>query len=96
MSEIKPVRVLYERPLPGGGYVQVEEDASAQAVHRGHVAVERRSDPDRREGHEPPIIASAEGASAQSVVRQLLEIATDNVAIARELLRRHMGGRARF
>lgn len=93
---MKPARVLYERQLPGGGFVHVEEESGEADVHRGHVAVERRSDPERRDGHEPPVIASAEGASSQSVFRQLLEIATDNVAIARELLRRHMGGRARF
>ena len=96
VAALKPARVLYERPLPGGGFVQVEEEQGDPAVHRGRVAVERRSDPDRRDGHEPPIIASAEGASAHNVVRQLLEIANDNVAIARELLRLHMNGRARF
>lgn len=92
---MKPARILYERKLPGGGFVQVEEDA-VDDVHRGRIAVERRADPDRRDGHVPPIIASAEGASSQNVIRQLLEIASDNVAIARELLRMHTGGRAHF
>ena len=76
--------------------MNVEEETAEHAVHRGHVAVERRSDPERREGHEPPIIAVAEGASAQSVLRQLFEIASDNVAIARALLRWRSDGRAKF
>jgi hypothetical protein len=89
-------RILYRRPLPGGGYVNVEEESAEASLHRGHVAVERRADPERREGHEPPIIATAEGTSAQSVLRQLFEIASDNVAIARALLRWRSDGRARF
>lgn len=93
---MKAARILYQRELPGGGFVHVHEEAADEAVHRGHVAVERRTDPDRRDGHEPPIIAMAEGASAQSVIRQLLEVATDNVAIATALLRRQVGGRAKF
>lgn len=93
MSDTK---ILYQRSLPGGGYVHVEGNDEETSVHRGRIAVERRIDPVRRDGHEPPIIAVAEGATAQSVIRQLLEIATDNVAIARALLRRQAGGRARF
>jgi hypothetical protein len=58
--------------------------------------VERRSDPSRRDGHAPPVIASAEGASTHSVFRQLLEIASDNVAVARALLRWQSNGKARF
>jgi hypothetical protein len=93
---MKDTKILYERALPGGGYVHVEEDDGKTSIHRGRIAVERRLDPVRRDGHEPPIIAVAEGATAQSVIRQLLEIATDNVAIAHALLRRQAGGRARF
>lgn len=88
-------KILYQRPLPGGGFVHVEEEDGKTAPHGGRVAVERRVDPSRRDGHEPPIIAVAEGATAQSVIRQLLEIATDNVAIARALLHQS-DGRARF
>ncbi len=93
---MKDPKILYQRPLPGGGYVHVEEDDDKALVHRGRVAIERRVDPNRRDGHEPPIIAVAEGATAQSIIRQLLEIATDNVAIARALLHQQAGGRARF
>jgi hypothetical protein len=90
-------RVLYQRELPGGGYVHVHEDpAEDGAPHRARVLVERRTDPARRTGHEPPVIASAEGSSTHSVFRQLLEIASDNVAIARALLRWQSDGKARF
>lgn len=89
-------KVLYERPLPGGGFVHVEEaGASDPAVHRVHVAVERRSDPSRREGHEPPVIAAEEGGSLAQLVRRLVAVASDNVEVAKGLLRRS-NGRARF
>lgn len=90
-------RILYLRELPGGGYVHVEEEASPQGEHhKAHLTVERRTDPARRDGHLPPVIASAEGTTTHSVFRQLLEIASDNVAIARALLRWQSDGRARF
>jgi hypothetical protein len=90
-------RVLYRRELPGGGYVDVHEDGRIESDgHEGHISVERRSDPTRRDGHAPPVIASAQGKSTHSVFRQLLEIASDNVAIARALLRWQSDGRARF
>lgn len=90
-------KVLYERPLPGGGFVHVEEDGilADSAVHRVHVAVERRSDPSRREGHEPPVILTEEGGSLSQLVRRLVAIASDNVEVAKGLLRRS-GGNARF
>lgn len=91
-------KVLYERSLPGGGYVQVEEATASDrepALHRVHVAVERRSDPSRRDGHAPPVIVTAEGGSLTQLMRRLLVIANDNVEIAKGLLRRS-GGRARF
>ena len=95
-------KVLYERPLPGGGYVQVgEEEDSAQesaqhaVIHRVHLAVERRRDPARRAGHDPPVIVTEEGGSLTLLLRRLLVIASDNVEVAKGLLIR-AGGRARF
>ncbi len=90
-------KVVYERELPGGGFVQVEEgEAEGQPeTPRASVAVERRRDPARREGHLPPVIAAEEGSAVESLLRRLVEIASDNVEIARRLLRRS-GGRARF
>lgn len=91
-------KTLYRRNLPGGGFVNIETDSSAtqEQAHRAVITVERRSDPSRRDGHNPPIVAVSEGPSAQSVFRQLLEIAADNIAIARALLRSQADGRPRF
>jgi hypothetical protein len=90
-------KTLYRRTLPGGGFVNVEAEApSKSGNHRAYVAVERRSDPARRDGHVPPVVASAEGGTRQSVFSQLLAIAADNVAVARALLRWRSDGRARF
>jgi len=90
---------LYHRNLPGGGYVNVDVDVdqpSESGTHRAHVAVERRSDPMRRDGHTPPIVASAEGGTLQAVFAKLFAIAADNVAVARALLRWKGDGKARF
>lgn len=90
-------KTLYRRTLPGGGFVNVDVDPpSASGLHRAYVAVERRADPARRDGHVPPVVASAEGETRQGVFAQLLAIAADNVAVARALLRWKSDGRARF
>lgn len=90
-------KTLYSRSLPGGGFVHVELDPqSPTGAHRAYLAVERRTDPARREGHTPPVVASAEASTRQGVFAQLLEIAADNVAVARALLRWQSDGRARF
>jgi hypothetical protein len=94
----QPRRILYRRNLPGGGFVNIEAEGvpPANQPHRAVITVERRSDPARRDGHAPPVVAVAEGASSQSVFRQLVEIAADNIAIARALLRSQTDGRPRF
>ena len=90
-------KTLYRRTLPGGGFVNVElEPPTIAGVHRAHVAVERRSDPVRRDGHTPPVVASAEDGTRQGVFAKLLAIAADNVAVARALLSWRSDGRARF
>jgi len=94
---INDPRILYQRALPGGGYVHVaEESLHDTETHRAHITVERRTDPTRRDGHEPPVIARAEGRSSQSVFGELLRIAQDNVAIAKALLRLRGDGTAKF
>jgi hypothetical protein len=81
-------KVLYSRVLPGGGIVTVEADPFARGDRfRAQLRVERRSDRIRRDGHTPPIIAVAEGASYDSAFAELFAIAKDNVSIARCLLR---------
>ncbi len=79
--------LLYTRELPGGGRVIIERTDSAVERVRARVAVERRGDRARREGHEPPVIAEATGATSADVFRELYQIASDNVAVARGLIR---------
>jgi hypothetical protein len=81
--------VLYTRALPGGGFVAVEAEREddSDGTHRGWVSVERRADPLRRSGHQPPVIAEATAPSYASVLQELYGIAADNVSIAKGLLR---------
>jgi hypothetical protein len=84
---VKDAAVLYTRELPGGGYVAIEALPAEGAKYRARISVERRTDPARRVGHLPPVIAEAEGASRTSVFNELYRIASDNVAVARGILR---------
>lgn len=81
-----PLGPLYSRDLPGGGYVTIEVVPHSASTFRAQVCVERRSDPRRRVGHQPPVIAELTGATQASVFKALYEIASDNVAIARGLV----------
>jgi hypothetical protein len=77
---------LYSRELPGGGFVSIEPLTQDEATFRAQVCVERRSDPSRRAGHAPPVIADVSGESQATVFKSLYDIASDNVAIARGLM----------
>ena len=81
--------VLYIRELPGGGYVAIEGQPGVTpgAPYHALLSVERRTDPYRRDGHEPPVIVEADGRSQVEVFDQLVEIANSNVAVAAALLR---------
>jgi hypothetical protein len=79
--------VLFTRDLPGGGYVAIESLPPEAGVHRARVCVERRTDPDRRLGHVPPIIVTLEGGSPAELFEELYRIAVDNVEIARGILK---------
>jgi hypothetical protein len=80
---------VYRRPLPGGGYVAIEStpDASGDATVRAHVLVERRSDPGRRVGHVPPVVAETVAPDVKHALDALSEIAANNVEVARALQR---------
>ena len=54
--------------------------------YRARITVERRRDPMRREGHVPPVIVEAEAPTRSVVYDELIEIARDNVAVARGLI----------
>ena len=79
--------VLFSRVLPGGGFVAVETETVDGGEQRAWVAVERRTDPVRRIGHVPPVIASVAGNTISTTLQSLYGIATDNVAVARGLIR---------
>jgi hypothetical protein len=77
---------LYTRQLPGGGYVVIEATRSDSEVSL-RLYVERRVDPKRRSGHQPPIVAVVSGVDRERAVRQLVRIAENNVEVARALQR---------
>jgi len=85
---------LYRRPMPGGGYVQVEldaseADASPESGHgelRGRVVMERRADPGRRYGHRAPVVAELVGDDRDALMADLFHLARDNAALARSLM----------
>ena len=86
-----PMRVprpLYRRTLPGGGYVSIESTSEADADQvRASLLVERRADPVRRIGHAPPIVAEAIDVDPQRALAVLVEIAINNVEVAKYLQR---------
>ena len=79
--------VLYSRALPGGGYVLIEAVPQTATAFRARVAVERRTDPLRRAGHEPPVVADLAGESRADIYGELYRIASDNVAVSAALQR---------
>lgn len=92
---------LYRRPMPGGGFVEVELDASrADAALsgsggplRGWIVMERRADPGRRYGHSAPVVAELASDDHDELIADLFRLARDNAALARNLMR--MGGGCR-
>jgi hypothetical protein len=83
---------LYHRPMPGGGYVDVEMDAEhvsegAAARIRGRVIMERRAELGRRVGHQPPVVAEMWGDDTDELMADLFRLACDNAALARSLMR---------
>ena len=78
--------LLYSRELPGGGVVTIEALPEGGRRCRARLLVERRSDPKRRSGHTPPVIAEASAASQALAFKELYRIAADNVAVARGLI----------
>lgn len=86
-AEMSSPAILYTRDLPGGGYVAIEAREEGGVQYRARLLAERRSDPARRAGHSPPVIAEAEGGSASRVFDELYAIAADNVAVAQWIMR---------
>ncbi len=79
--------LLYSRGLPGGGIVTIEAVSKETPEVTARVSVERRIDPQRRDGHEPPVIAEAQAPTQSTAFKELYQIASDNVAVARGLIK---------
>jgi hypothetical protein len=75
---------IYQRELPGGGYVKI--DVLREEFPRTCVFVERRAKHERRPGHQPVIIAEADGDERSPAFGDLYRMAADNAAIARRML----------
>ena len=83
------IELLYSRELPGGGRVTIEALSPGEPHApecRARIIVERRRDPQRRDGHTPPVIVEAEAPTRAGVFNELFAIARDNVAVARGLI----------
>jgi len=78
--------LLYSRGLPGGGIVTIEAVSKETPEVTARISVERRIDPQRRDGHEPPVIAEAQAPTQSTAFKELYQIASDNVAVARGLI----------
>jgi hypothetical protein len=80
---------LYSRSLPGGGYVSIESapESSGSPHIRAMLLVERRADPTRRVGHQPPVVAETVAIDSQHALDELFAIAANNVEVARALQR---------
>jgi len=89
---------LYNRALPGGGYVTIELTRSAARsrppAYRGEVIVERRSELERRLGHAAPVVAVHAAATVDAVMDELFPVAHSNAEIARLSLRPEGASRA--
>jgi hypothetical protein len=91
---------LYRRPMPGGGYVEVEldlprSDAESGGAHgpvHGRLVMERRADPGRRYGHQAPVVAELSGDDRDELMADLFRLARDNAALARRLMRMQTAG----
>jgi hypothetical protein len=62
-------------------------DATGDSGVKAQVLVERRSDPGRRVGHAPPVVAETEAADVEEALDALSELADNNVEVARALQR---------
>jgi hypothetical protein len=90
MFAVSKCQRVFERRLPGAGFVAIDVRPSSSfwrdPVFHGRVVVERRATSRGTDG-DPPIVATASGASLEGVVQQLLPAAQCNETIGAALLR---------
>jgi len=77
---------LYERELPGGGYVRIDGIQVSENEFRASLRVERRGDTTRRFLHSAPTILECSGRTREEALSRLIGIAEDNVALASAIL----------
>ena len=77
--------VIEATELPGAA-AGAAGAAGVDSTYRAALCVERRTDPARRSGHTPPVVAEARGESAEALLESLYPIASDNVAVAQRIL----------
>ena len=65
----------------------IEAYQPAGASYRACVYIERRTDPTRRHGHAPPVVAEYEGPTRLSVMHELYRVAADDDLLARGMAR---------
>ena len=81
---------VHLRELAGGGFAAIDVGSRRsmwrRCLFQGSLVVERRSG-SRRDGHQPPVIATANGRDVEAVMRQLLPILQCDPALGSALLR---------
>lgn len=79
--------LVYRRDLPGGRIVMLTIDELPGGHVVGRLALERRTDPARRIGAEPPIMAEVRGPTRDNVLKALRVIAESDDELGRRLER---------
>src|ERR1044072_4592023 len=72
---------IYWRELPGGGYVAIDVRRERE-IPKSCVSVERRAKHERRGGHQPVVIAEADGDERSPAFGDLYRMAADDAALA--------------
>lgn len=90
-TERRAAERLFHRDLPGGGYVAIDAAERVMTADERAVRliVERRADRGRRQGHHPPVLREERWggiAGTEGGFGELYRLATDNAALARELM----------
>lgn len=78
---------VYRHDSPGGRIVIITVDERDPNDVVARLQVERRTDPERQGGGEPPLIAEARGTSREAVLAELRALADDDAELARRLAR---------
>jgi hypothetical protein len=85
-TERRSAERIYERQLPGGGFVAIEVTPIRSILglkrYQGDVVVERRGERERRTGHLAPSVAHVSAATVATIFHELFPVAHSNVVLA--------------